>query len=109
MPIDHAAVHQVWVERILREDPLPPIEVRLYFMGLTTTPLKWLGGPGFGLGPYNQYWDFATRLWWGPWDRVVRRREMAKQQRIFHLRAMAWMFGLGDSYYYREIKQLEEP
>ena len=77
--LDPAAVHQVWVERILREEGwLPPIEKRLMWMGLHL-PLHGRWGCIIcddSTGPTA----FATRLYYGPWDRVVTRRAEAKWQ-----------------------------
>ena len=80
--IDPVAVHRVWAERILREDPLPSIEMRLWYMGINIP-----GRPGWE-GPLNPFGDFARLLLYGPWDQVVRRREEAKRERI---QLMSWL------------------
>jgi hypothetical protein len=86
MPIDHEAVHRVWAERILREDPLPPIEERLCWMGVL--PVVDLYGDGYyDVDPaleavYHQASWFAQALLQGHRDRVVRRREAARARRM---------------------------
>lgn len=73
MPIDHAAVHRAWVERMLREDPLPSIDRRCMYMGLILKLEERTYHPEFdiheaysGQFALKPYVQFRVQLLWRP-------------------------------------------
>lgn len=94
--------------------PLPPVDARCLTLGLTIIlqgheeamggAAQWNQGSRFCIGKRA---EFARRIRFGPWDRVVRRREAAKAREIFHLETMFLFFGNGDSRYAQEIMYLQ--
>lgn len=103
MPIDHAAVHRAWVERMLREDPLPSIDRRLLYMGLILKLEERTYHPEFdiheaysGQFALKPYVQFRVQLLWGPHAQVVRRRDAARDYRrrvLYWIDAIDGMIG----------------
>lgn len=106
-------VHEFWQGcRLI--PPLPPVDARCLMLGLTLIYLPQPeeacdGGVVFrqqGHFVITPRAKFAHQILHGPWDRVVRRRALALEQKLFNLETMLWFWNQGDSRYGMEIMDL---